>query len=186
MKMLSLILLVVVVAQHAYGQTGWQLSRLDSPMGDSAGIVLTAKQLPLGSAEASSEETSMAIQCSTKKKLEVVLSTALILRESGNVSDRAQKGSLGGLFSGHGNATLSRVRIRFDQQKVRTEEWMLGANPSNLFAQKPKQFVDALLKDQVQDLLLEAHPLGGDPVVFRFDVRGLAQYKTNLHDACGY
>jgi len=121
-----------------------------------------------------------------KDALEVALHTALILRQSGQVSDAMHKGSIGVLFSKHGDASLSPVRIRFDHQKIKAEEWRMGADLANLFAQKPKRFLDALLKDQVQDLLLEVQPAGGDPVVFRFDVLGLAQYRAMLHDSCGY
>lgn len=62
----------------------------------------------------------------------------------------------------------------------------MGADPGNLFVQNPKKFVDALLKNQVREVLIEVHPLAAESVVFKFDVSGLPEYKTKLHDACGY
>lgn len=167
-------------------QTGWQMSQLNSPMGDNSGIVLHAKQLPGEAVAPPSENTGLKIQCSKKKGLEVVLHTDLILHDSGTINDTRHRGTVGGMFSKHANQSLSPVRVRFGQQKIRSEEWVMGADSSNLFAQKPKSFVDDILRDQVHDVLIEAHPANGNPVVFKFDVGGLSEYKAKLHEACGY
>jgi hypothetical protein len=179
-------LALVLAALPAFGQTGWQPSRLTSPMGDNSGIILSATAVPIEGAGTPSDQTGLAIQCSKKNGLEVMLTTGVILKDSGKVSDESHKGLIGGLISKHSDATLSPVRIRFDQQKAKGEEWMQGANPSNLFAQKAKKFVDALLKDHVQEVVIEAQPVADNPVFFKFDVRGLDQYKTELHENCGY
>jgi hypothetical protein len=63
---------------------------------------------------------------------------------------------------------------------------LLGANPSNLFAQKPKKFIDELLKDPIQEVVLEAQPFGNNPIFLKFDVAGLDQYATALQEHCGY
>ncbi len=180
---LSTILLIFCTS--VFAQTGWKLSRVNSPMDDNSGIILEAAPVAIRTGQAS-EKPGFAIQCTKKDGLEIVFSTGSALVTSGNVNDSEHKGQLGGLFSKHSGMWLSPVRMRFDQQKPRREEWVKGADPSKLFAQKPKRFVDALLKDDVKVLLLEARPLADNPVVFEFDVRDLTQYKTILHDACGY
>jgi hypothetical protein len=177
---------LLLAGQRSFAQTGWKLSSLTSPMDDNSGIILTATQIPLEGATAPSAPTGLSIQCSKKNGLEILLRTYVVVRESGNVSDPLHKGLIGGLSSKHPNASLSHVRIRFDQQKAKAEEWMLGADTSNLFAQKPKKILDALLKDQVQELIVEVQPAGRDPEFFKFDVRGLDQYKAMLHEKCGY
>jgi len=184
MKLHRMVWLLVLVNQ-AYAQSGWKQSSLNSPMGDNSGIVLNAKQVPVGSS-AIPQETGLAIQCTKKDHLEAVLATGLVLNSSGSVNDENHRGAIGGMFSKHANQSLSPVRVRFDQQKIRREEWVMGASPSNLFVQNPKKFVDELIKDQVHEVLIEVHPVGGDPVVFKFDVAGLAEYKTKLRDSCGY
>jgi hypothetical protein len=167
-------------------QAGWTLSSLNSPMGDNSGMILHAKQLSGEHLADPTEGTGLKIQCSKKKGLEVILRTNLLLRDSGTINDEKHKGELGGMFSKHRDARLSPIRVRFDQQNIRSEEWVTGADSSNLFAQKPKAFVGDILKDQVKQVLLEAHPANGNPVVFKFDVTGLSNYRTQLHDACDY
>jgi len=167
-------------------QAGWKLSSLNSPMGDNSGIVLHAKQLSGEGVADPTEGTGLKIQCSKKKGLEVILRTNLLLRDSGTINDEKHRGELGGMFSKHRDARLSPVRVRFDQQKIHGEEWVMGSDSSNLFAQKPKAFVDDILKDQINEVLLEARPTNGNPVVFKFDVTGLSDYKAKLHEACSY
>jgi hypothetical protein len=162
------------------------LSKFTSGMGDNSGINLDATQIPGEGAAQPSERTGLKIQCSKKKGLEVVLRTDLILDSSGTVNDVNHRGSVGGMFSKHANQPLSRVRVRFDEQKIKGEEWVMGADSSILFAQKSKDFVYSIVKDKVQGVLIEARPMNGNPVVFKFDVRGLDQYVDDLHQACGY
>jgi hypothetical protein len=178
----------LAIVQPAFSQTGWQMSNLTSPMGDDSGIILSAKQkeIPQQGNNAPSGQTGLSIQCSKKKGLEIVLSTGSVLNQSGSVGDKYHKGLIGGLASKHGNATLSPIRIRFDQQKAQGGEWMLGANPGNLFAQKPKKFLDELLKGNVQEVVFEARPYLDNPIYLKFDVSGLDQYRTALHDNCSF
>ena len=173
------------VAPSPTTESAWQLSSLNSPMGDNTGIMLIAKQLPLDRSSEISNEGRLSIQCTKKNGVEVILRTGLALKYSGTMNDTRHKGLLGSL-SKHGDESLSPVRIRLDQQKIRSEEWRMGADRSNLLAYKPKALIDAILKSQTQQVLLEVHPYNGNPVVFRFDVRGLSEYRAQLHENCGY
>jgi hypothetical protein len=168
-----------------FAQTGWTKIQINSPMDDNLGFSLASTHISVKSGSAS-ELPIFGIQCTKKKGLQVVFLTKMPLTTSGNVNDSSHKGELGGLFSKNSGASLSPVRLRFDQQNPRREEWIKGSDPSNLLAPKPKRFVDALLKDKVQSLLIEVWPSASDSVIFEVDVRGLEQYKAMLHEGCNY
>lgn len=168
-----------------FAQTSWQMIKIDSPMDDNSGFSLAAKQISVRQGSASTIPV-FTLQCTKKKGLNVILLTGTPLKTSGNLNDSSHRGSLGGAFSKNSGAWLSPVRIRFDQQNPKREEWMKGTDPSNLFVPKPKRFVDDLFKGHVQSLLVEVWPFAGDSVIFEVDVRNLDQYKAMLHSACGY
>jgi hypothetical protein len=73
------------------------------------------------------------------------------------------------------------VRLRFDSQTARREQWSESTSRDALFSRAPIEIARAL--SQAQTFLFEFTPFDASPAVVRFDVRGLdiAKLETTCH-----
>jgi hypothetical protein len=74
------------------------------------------------------------------------------------------------------------VRLRFDADAPRVEDWPQSSDHAALFAPEPEVFLERLRS--ADRLLVEFTPSNASPVIVAFDSRGLQHHVNQLIEAC--